>query len=378
MAKKSNLQHSNLFLRFFNVVVAPFAWILFFAMLLSVLAAFFDPKKFIVMTFFGLAFWGLFFSNLLLLLILVPIRSKVLFISIFTLVVSLFGMNRMFARNVAPSGKKAIRVLTYNVHGFKGQVNNLSKSEIANQMIDFLRFQEADLICIQEFSSYADEMKNAPEQFARNAGFPFYAFKPYWGKNMQTSGLLILSKFQLQQVSAIHEKGQRTLALKAAFFTQDQSRIQWIVNTHLVSFSLQQQEISYIGEARFTGKDSFKTIGLPIIGKLSTAFKVRSAEIKVLTSALGRLQEPAIVCGDFNDTPLSFTYRQMVQAGFKDSYLDSGIGIGSTYAGLLPFLRIDYIWQNKSYNAISSKVLRNQMSDHFAVVADFEKIKQNQ
>ena len=60
---------------------------------------------------------------------------------------------------------------------------------------------------------------------------------------------------------------------------------------------------------------------------------------------------PIIVCGDFNDTPLSFTYKK-IKSNLIDSFTISGSGIGDSYVKI-PMLRIDYIMHDnkfKSYN----------------------------
>lgn len=370
MVKKTPPKKTSILLRFFNWMIAPFAWLLLFAMLISVTAAYFDPEKFVAITLLGLSFWGLWFINLALLFILILFRSKIFYISIFTLVISIFGLNLLVAIQLKPGKEKELRILSYNVHGFKGHDKKSNKAEMASEIINFLQFQDADLVCIQEFEPYSSKNSSDLERFSREAGYAYHAFKPYWGKSEKSSGLLILSKNELTQVIPIQEKGKRMLALKAAFQTKNGGENQWIVNTHLVSFSLQQKELSFIGEARFTNKENIKAFGVPILGKLTAAFRIRGAEIKQLTNALKSSDEPMIVCGDFNDTPLSYTHRQMRLANFTDSYLASGNGIGSTYAGLLPFLRIDYIWLSRHYLAQKSKVPKNSFSDHYALISE--------
>ena len=59
-----------------------------------------------------------------------------------------------------------------------------------------------------------------------------------------------------------------------------------------------------------------------------------------------------IVAGDFNDTPVSYTYRK-IRKGLNDSFVTSGYGAGFTYRGNYPPNRIDYIlYDNKLMNTV--------------------------
>ena len=74
---------------------------------------------------------------------------------------------------------------------------------------------------------------------------------------------------------------------------------------------------------------------------------------------------PTIICGDFNDTPLSYTYQRLSEKKY-DAFIKSGNGIGTTFIKI-PSLRIDYILYDKEF--ISSKFIthQNELSDHRAI-----------
>ena len=75
----------------------------------------------------------------------------------------------------------------------------------------------------------------------------------------------------------------------------------------------------------------------------------------------------SIVTGDFNDTPMSYTYQQL-QRGNKDSFIEAGKGMGGTYSGLWPFIRIDYVLLPEKCDALYHKVERKRYSDHYPIV----------
>jgi len=73
-----------------------------------------------------------------------------------------------------------------------------------------------------------------------------------------------------------------------------------------------------------------------------------------------------IVCGDFNDTPVSFSYHTLAD-GLTDAFVNSGQGIGRTYIGKLPSFRIDYIFHGDRFESYNFKTLDYRMSDHLPV-----------
>jgi endonuclease/exonuclease/phosphatase family metal-dependent hydrolase len=73
-----------------------------------------------------------------------------------------------------------------------------------------------------------------------------------------------------------------------------------------------------------------------------------------------------VVCGDFNDTPVSYAYRK-VRGDMKDAFVESGWGVSNTYNGGLPSLRIDYILCDRKFDVSDYRRDRIYLSDHFPV-----------
>ena len=75
-----------------------------------------------------------------------------------------------------------------------------------------------------------------------------------------------------------------------------------------------------------------------------------------------------IMAGDFNDTPFSHIYKLLTK-GRIDSFLECGDGIGTTYVGALPGLRIDFILGDEEIiQFCSHRVLHTSYSDHNPVL----------
>jgi endonuclease/exonuclease/phosphatase (EEP) superfamily protein YafD len=108
-----------------------------------------------------------------------------------------------------------------------------------------------------------------------------------------------------------------------------------------------------------------------VLHKLGSSFQRRSDELKSVLDEMPPVNGPIIICGDFNETPLSYNYRQMQKAGFTDTFTKVGRGIKPTYAGKLPLLRIDYVWANNGIIPLDFNRLRYKGSDHYPVMLDF-------
>ncbi|MCP4438917.1 MAG: endonuclease, partial [Aureispira sp.] len=103
--------------------------------------------------------------------------------------------------------------------------------------------------------------------------------------------------------------------------------------------------------------------------KLKNAFIKRTEQARAIAKSIKECPHEVIVCGDMNDTPMSYAYHTIVK-GLKDSFYEKGRGIGSTYAGKLPALRIDYILTSSTIDVYSHQVLSKTLSDHYAVTAN--------
>jgi endonuclease/exonuclease/phosphatase (EEP) superfamily protein YafD len=103
--------------------------------------------------------------------------------------------------------------------------------------------------------------------------------------------------------------------------------------------------------------------------KLKTAYIKRAEQAKKVTHHRKSSPYPVIVCGDFNDTPVSFAYHKM-STGLKDAFLQKGKGRGNTYLGRFS-LRIDYILYSNGIEALEFDKIEAELSDHYPILSNF-------
>ena len=61
----------------------------------------------------------------------------------------------------------------------------------------------------------------------------------------------------------------------------------------------------------------------------------------------------------------------MSKAGLKDAFITVSRGIGKTYCGSLPLLRIDYFWYNDHVYVADYDRIKQTTSDHYPLLISF-------
>jgi len=103
---------------------------------------------------------------------------------------------------------------------------------------------------------------------------------------------------------------------------------------------------------------------------MKSSYKKRAEESQVIKKHMQSSPYPIILCGDFNDTPLSYAYNT-ISKNLKDAFKESGKGIGQSFVKI-PTLRIDYILHNECFNSYNYKRHKQKLSDHYAVSCEVE------
>jgi hypothetical protein len=146
-----------------------------------------------------------------------------------------------------------------------------------------------------------------------------------------------------------------------------------VFNMHLYSNKLDKNDHTFYNDL-ISGKEStdYKKDVSKILGifdKIRSSAKIRNEQISFLLKGISQTHYPVILSGDMNETPISYSYNQL-KKDLKDVFLEFGTGIGSTYNGIFPAYRIDYIFYKK-LTPIYFNTLEVKYSDHFPIAATF-------
>ena len=338
------------------------------AMVMSVSSSYVDPVKFPWLAYFGLAFWMVFLYNVFILLLLLLLWSKSAWIAVIAMLVSIPGIYKSFSTGKAQEGGE-LRLMSYNVLNFS-DYNGTGKSreDVANLVANFVRENDPDVLCVQEFSEFMPKMRRndciAKYGELLNMPYQYYHTKQHYGNNV------IFSKYPLSALDANDIMGGENEYGPIAQVNAGEKGVFYVVCCHLTSFQLTNDEITVFSDSG-NSKEEVKTYSKSILVKLKNAYEKRSQEVGKMLEVIPNDGRAIVLCGDFNDTPLSYTYHQIKRAGFTDGFVKAGWGVGRTYAGKLPMLRIDYVWGNDQIRPMAFKRLKFKGSDHFPVMMDF-------
>jgi len=338
------------------------------AMALSVLNAYINPNRFIWTTLFGLAFWEILFYNILILILLLLMKSRKAWISVVALLIALPGFGKSYSMGKKVEADSSIRIMSYNVHNFKHVDGETDTETCASQMIDMVCEQRPDILCCQEFAGYKSGVtrQKCIDIFAEEAGFQYI----YYNRNNNYGGNVIFSKYPIEKVSEMSDFAKEyTYGIMVLVDAGEKGQFH-VADIHLLSYMITDSEIESLTTPQ--ERQQYEMLGKTLLHKLSFAFQRRSEELVKVLNGLQPVEGPAIVCGDFNEPPLSYNYRQMQKAGFVDTFTKVGHGIKPTYAGKLPLLRIDYAWANDGVTPLSFTRHRYKASDHYPIILDFK------
>jgi endonuclease/exonuclease/phosphatase family metal-dependent hydrolase len=342
-------------------------------LLFSYLAPFVHPNTLKIIPFFGLSypifllltlialiFWAFMKSRMALLILGILLIGGKLHFRIFA-----FGSNQ----DTLPAKEKLLHVMSYNVRLFDlytADENNIYEKR--NLIFDYIKNEDPDIICFQEFYH-----QDKPTKFkTRDTLIDILAIKDYHErfahklKGRQNFGVSILSKYPLIAKGDVMFSTQGDQDFNYCIFVdlvknQDTFRI---YNVHLQSIRLKQEDYSLFkdGAASIEKKSMVRLL----IDKLRIAYPKRAEQARAVIDHVQTSPYPTIVCGDFNDTPMSYAYNQFDKL-LIDAFRESGFGIGTTYIGKVPAGRIDYIFHTPNLFSTEFKIQKEKLSDHRAI-----------
>ncbi len=259
--------------------------------------------------------------------------------------------------------EKTVKVLTYNVHLFQ-QLAWSDQKPTYSSVSKFIESQDPDIFCIQEF--YTVKGKLSEKEF-RSKHNEYKGHIHYIVKRKETAyGLATFSKFPIVNKGEIKfDRSANACIYTDVVINNDTVRI---YNIHLQSLRLKERNLRFLSDQDFR-KSSQKLDEIKDISfRYRDAVVKRSQQVELVVRHIESCKYRVVVCGDFNESPVSFNYIQMRQK-LNDAFVDAGRGVGHTYRSLLPSLRIDYILYSNSIKACYYASPHVNYSDHYPVVA---------
>lgn len=335
------------------------------AMILSYIAIYIDPSVFAFPLFFGLYFIPILAINFILLIIALICRSRSAWIPLIVLLPSLLFTELFFkfGGNHTPQNEGIrMKIESYNV-GMFSSGKGISRDSCREAIVKSIQNGNPDVACFQEV--YVVSRQQIDTLF-KNYKYRYYHLFPL--RNGALFGNLIISKFPIVSSGKLSFPRSTNLSIYADI--DHYGRILRIYDNHLESYNISFTSLIKRLAGRHTGYGEEITNDLKEVHeKVRGTFIRRSDQVNRILENTKSSHYPAIICGDFNDTPMSYAYHKLSR-GRKDSFKESGKGFGSTFVHLWPLLRIDYILFPDEFGSISHTTEKLPFSDHYPISAE--------
>ena len=361
--------------KFLRSITILLTWLIALALVMITASVHIDPSKFYVFAFAGFLFpvaWGL---NAAVLVYWTVRFRKQLLIPLIALLVSWPQWQNTFqwsGRTVddVETLENPVTIMSFNVKMFD-LYHWTGRQDILDRTFDFIRKENPDIVCFQEFYATSDNRKYSENYIVnRLKQYQYRHIEYQYTKfTIGRAGLATFSKYPITKKHVIRFENTTNFSIQTDIKVRGKTIR--IFNNHMESMRLNEKDIELIGKVKSVeGLDNEKEL-MPVIQKLIKSSIRRSEQAKLISTHISNSAYPVVVCGDFNDTPVSYVYHKL-RGDLKDAYVEAGKGFGGTYNGRLPSYRIDFILFDPSFEAYNYKRQAVELSDHFPIMVTLD------
>jgi endonuclease/exonuclease/phosphatase family metal-dependent hydrolase len=340
-------------------------------LLFSYMAPRISPSVFWPLAFFGISYPLLLILNLLFVIYWL-LRWNLKFIySAAAILLGLNILNGFVQFNLRPTpqpvlnAKHKLKIMSFNTKLF--DLYNWSHNlETRSKIFDLLKSESSDIVCMQEFyNSDKGRFRNLDTLVKfQHANYSHVEYQVTL-RGTDHWGMATFSSYPIVNRGHIDFN---TFGNNSCMYTDikiDDDTIR-VYNVHLQSMHFSNNDYKFM-EALMDIKDVSELEGSrSILRRLKWAFRRRAGQADIIEDHISSCRYPVVVCGDFNDTPASYTYHTL-RNGMDDAFLVSGNGFGRTYYGKFPSFRIDYILHSKNILSWNFKTIISELSDHYPI-----------
>lgn len=320
----------------------------------------------------GLAFPYIFVSNSIFILYWVLRQNKFYLISLIALIIGANNLNHFVQFNLKSTENYELpKILSFNIKAFNLIVWR-KDPEQKKHIINFLEKENADIICIQEFLSSKNKnssISTSDTILSRTSTLYCHEKFTYNVYNKFFFGMATFSKYPIINEGEIIFKNSKNACIYSDIkIKEDTIRV---FNVHLQSVHFEKDDYILFDSLEVLKSEKINR-AKGILSKLKTAFKFRANQVDILNENIKNSPYPVMVCGDLNDNPISYSYKNLT-TNLQDAFAELGMGIGATHNGNIPFLRIDYILHSSNISVSNFDINENMnSSDHFPISCRFE------
>lgn len=356
--KKQSKNKKSIFSIIFRVILIVSAIFL----ILSYLSVYINPAKIWLPSIFGIYFIPILIINFILLLIVIVRRSSYLWISVATILPSILFLNYYYKseENKYETNENQIKIITYNVGRFFSHKQDISSYECVTNITKFIEQENPDIICFQEFN-----IKDTADIKMIFTEYKYYQYHLFKSSTKDFFGNITFSKYPMVGGGKLTFKRSTNLSLFSDIDIKN--KVIRVYNNHLESYNISLK--SFIN--RMNNREYNKASGelKHAYDKIILTNKKRAEQVDAIVQNIKNVSN-SIICGDLNDTPMSYTFNQL-KKNHKDTFSEAGNGFGATYSTFWPLLRIDFILTPPEFEIVEHRTPQIKWSDHYPVISKF-------
>ena len=335
--------------KFFHYTIFFINSFALFGIFFSLISPFINPNL-----FWPISFFGLFFPVFVITLFVFSIfwffyNKKYMWINLIFLFLSTPYLSRFVSISSSDdSTGEEINIMSYNVRLFD-KWNWLKVKNVDEGIMKFADKEKVDIFCIQEYYNPKKDI---------NSNFKYSTIDLEGSK--ENPHMVIYSNYEIINdiINSGMEDIHNTCIFSDMIIKTDTIRV---YNVHLASNFFSNDDLRFISSPEL---ETDKALG--VTKRLKKSFETRGKEVQIIKQNIDNSPYPTIICGDFNDTPVSYAYREL-RKNKLDGFLESGNGFGATFITKIPFLRIDYILYDKQFSSSEFIIHQKILSDHKAI-----------
>lgn len=248
---------------------------------------------------------------------------------------SLFLTGKSWAVSFSADGLEGhapLRIVSWNAEGFQLNKETLQASAA------FIRNLHPDVICLQERPH--DNLLHR-DSISAAFGYPYRVFN---SREDEVLNLAVYSRYPLSNRKEYYFPDSYNKVLQIDL--QCDGTIIRLFNIHLQTTGM---------SLAYQGNNRLHTYQLNAVE--------RNRQAQQLAEVIDSSTYRVIVCGDLNDTPVSYAYRKLT-AQLSDCFLEAGNSWGGTYQPAKNLFRIDYTLCSSELKPLAYRLYSNKWSDH--------------
>jgi endonuclease/exonuclease/phosphatase family metal-dependent hydrolase len=353
----------NIFL-FVNILLA-------ISLVITYLSVYISPDTSWIFAFICMTYPFLLFINILFILFWLIFKKWFFIISLLSILLGWNSVKKSFQiqlkKPVQPLTENSIRLLTYNVRLFNYYQWH-KDTATWQKIIDFVLTEEPDVVCFQEFITLPGS-KHDLDNLKKKLALLSYSHINYTHRiaGKINFGMATFSKHPIIHKQMIDfENSLNGIIYSDILAGKDTFRI---YNCHLQSIKLRNDYNDVLDSLIFNYNEKHLGELMDISIRMRQAFIQRALQVDILTRHVKSSPYPVIVCGDFNDIPVSYTYNKL-SSDLEDAFVESGSWTGTTFRGNFPYVRIDYVFYGPHFRAYRYQTAKVNFSDHYPIITD--------